>query len=161
MTHEEHITRLLAQHDIDEYRVDSIEFAHATISDFGRAVHIPKVTDSVTYLVALHEIGHIMTHRRNAGKLVRESRAWEWAIDNIECEVSEEAWKEAYLSLFNYISQVIHAIRKGWSDLYEGCNLPGKSSVVWVMAAILRGFATGHTVRPIEASKLYKLEVGV
>lgn len=158
MTYDEHIARLLKTHKIYECRVQKIEEARATIGTW-KVVHIPKVEDSLTYLVALHEIGHILTHRNNAGKLVRESRAWEWALDNIECEITEDAWRAAHKSLSSYISQVMFAVRKGWQDMYEGCNLPGKDSIVWTIAALLRGFATGYTVHPREARKVYELEV--
>lgn len=160
MTYDEHIEKLLRVHEIHEYRVESIDLARATVNGIWRTIHIPKVTDSLTYIVALHEIGHILTHRENAGKLVRESRAWEWAIDNIECDVDPEVWKEAYRSLFNYISQVFHAIRKGWQDLYRGCNMPPQESIVWMIAATLRGLATGHTIHPKEARNVYKIELG-
>ena len=107
MSYDEHIAQLLQANDIREYRVDSIGKAEASPrNDWGwGSIRIPEVVDGLTYLVALHEIGHVMTHNRRNGKLLREAAAWEWAIENAHIPVSQNDWHEAFMSLENYINQ--------------------------------------------------------
>jgi hypothetical protein len=47
-----------------------------------RRIKIRPVKTSITYAVALHEIGHILGPRQNGTRLDKEVGAWEWAQAN-------------------------------------------------------------------------------
>jgi len=46
-----------------------------------KILYFPELTDEMSYLVALHEIGHVVVGL-NEIKLEREADAWAWALSN-------------------------------------------------------------------------------
>lgn len=44
-------------------------------------ISIPEIRGQVSYLVALHEIGHLIGPGRSAPRLESEANAWAWALD--------------------------------------------------------------------------------
>lgn len=46
------------------------------------AVRLPDVRGQVTYLICLHEIGHLVGRGRSAPRLEAEANAWIWALEN-------------------------------------------------------------------------------
>ena len=119
MSYDGHIAQLLQANDIREYRVDKVGMASATprnpsYGNFG-TVRIPKVEDGLTYLVALHEIGHVMTHNNRNGKLLREAAAWEWAIENAHIPISQDDWHEGYTLSTTILEQRNHSKRLGFT----------------------------------------------
>jgi hypothetical protein len=74
-----HILELCKEHDI--------EIFESGVSGRGRAwmrtrkIQVGKISSVISYVVALHEIGHIMD-TENTSKQDREIFAWEWAMDN-------------------------------------------------------------------------------
>lgn len=137
MTYNEHIERLLKGHKIFETRVDDHMKAKASPRKAGHtwdSVAIPKVEDGLTYLVALHEIGHVLTHNNRNGKLLREAAAWKWAIENAHIPVPVSAWEEAFNSLDVYIQQRHHAKWLGFTavDGPRGeFRIPAKGHWFW------------------------------
>jgi hypothetical protein len=82
----------------------------------------------------MHEIGHVMTHNKRNGRLLREAAAWKWALANLKFEVSVEAWRAAFGSLDAYLSQTAHAKFLGFTA-QEGprgeFRIPAKSHWFW------------------------------
>jgi hypothetical protein len=56
------------------------------ISELGGAafeIRLPRIRSSISYAIALHEIGHIRgKHQRSRDVRVRERWAWQWAWEN-------------------------------------------------------------------------------
>lgn len=45
-------------------------------------IYGPRVVDDESYVVTLHEIGHILGHGQGLRRLDEEVKAWVWAIKN-------------------------------------------------------------------------------
>lgn len=75
---EDHIEYLCKLHKLDKMFVSNIDAAEAWIEH--RIVWIPVLNGPIAYYVALHEIGHIVTHG-DIPRLEREARAWTWALE--------------------------------------------------------------------------------
>ena len=68
-----------------------------------RVVVVPPIRGMSSYLVALHELGHHLAPRAMSGtRLVRESLAWTWAIDNARVEPTPGARRSALNALYGY-----------------------------------------------------------
>lgn len=48
----------------------------------GRFINIRPVKSAITYVVALHEIGHILGPWQSRQRLYKEAGAWKWANEN-------------------------------------------------------------------------------
>ena len=108
-----HVDALLkANPEVSAYFKSSVEVAHARRS--SRRVHCAPITDEVSYVVFLHEMGHLLSpnqHDLNCfvniewplpDKMVEnELDAWRWAKEKaIQWTVSMEARR--FISLFSY-----------------------------------------------------------
>ncbi len=80
-----HVSELCVQHGIHRAdgrgRAVSIRAVHAG----GRVerrleIRVPAVRGQVTYLVALHEIGHLVGDGRSGRRLEKEAAAWRFAL---------------------------------------------------------------------------------
>lgn len=95
-----HVLWLAQRHDVEVHLVASFDNAAAVTSLFSREVHILPVVDDVTYVVALHELGHLLHpngHVEN-DKLTSERAAWTWAeAHTIEWTPAMLATKLRYL----------------------------------------------------------------
>lgn len=80
----EHIFRICSDNYIDIVFLKPYGRAFAD-EDAGR-IHIYPVKSSVSYCVALHEAGHLLSSRAKlygmggAGGLAKEAHAWSWAL---------------------------------------------------------------------------------
>lgn len=71
--------------------------------DGRRVVVVPPIRGMSSYLVALHELGHHLAPRAMTGtRLVRESAAWSWAIENARFEPTPGARRSALRALYGY-----------------------------------------------------------
>ncbi len=98
----EHITRLTEGHKI-EWDEKSMGFldARGSFEDGPSWIATPLVDSELAYLVALHEIGHIVLRldsfedATDSGQPVRlyanEAAVWEWALDNSMIAPSTDA----------------------------------------------------------------------
>ena len=48
----------------------------------GRFINIRPVKSAITYVVALHELGHILGPWQSQPRLYKEAGAWKWATEN-------------------------------------------------------------------------------
>lgn len=101
---------LLEAHVKDLCEEYSITIASA--SSRGRAIRyvggaleiaIPEIRGQVTYLIALHEIGHLVGAGRSAPRLEAEANAWVWALDNTEVEPTDASLKSIGRRLDGYL----------------------------------------------------------
>jgi hypothetical protein len=91
----DHIMSLIEQYDIICHWVARPPKAHAFWE--LEEVWIPKIKSQISYVTALHEIGHLRgRHRASRWRMVRERDAWRWAkshaliwTDTIERQIEE------------------------------------------------------------------------
>jgi hypothetical protein len=74
----EHVVSLLQEYEIICNRIARPTRAYASFELWE--VWIPHIKSPISYVSALHEIGHIMgRHRASRRRMVRERDAWRWA----------------------------------------------------------------------------------
>jgi len=82
----EHIEALAAKHKITVYEIQRVWSSEAYIE--RRTVYVTDPTTPLRYMLALHEIGHIVD--KVSAKVVFnhlaacEAAAWQWAYDNAD-----------------------------------------------------------------------------
>lgn len=91
---------------------EEYDIAIAGASSRGRAIRyvgggleiaIPEIRGQVTYLIALHEIGHLVGAGRSAPRLEAEANAWVWALDHTEVEPTEASLRSIGKRLDGYL----------------------------------------------------------
>lgn len=98
MTREEEIIHLCAEHGI-EIRWSNGSRGRAWRRD--RRVVLPPVRGEMSYLLALHEIGHIIGENPRL-KLDQEVAAWEWALAHYDREPTHACWRGISNRLLSY-----------------------------------------------------------
>lgn len=90
----------------------------------ARKVAIPPIRGVVSYLVALHELGHVVgSHQsRSTPMLEREAWAWRWALESSAVKPSTAALREAGRMLRTYID---------WAKRDARRKLPQDGSIFW------------------------------
>jgi hypothetical protein len=73
-----HIEALLIENDINLHPT-AMRPIDAWAQPGKRLAALPVIKSEISYAVALHEIGHILTDQRYPSNLTREMRAWDWA----------------------------------------------------------------------------------
>jgi hypothetical protein len=77
----QHIEQLIERHNITRHPEPIIDNARS--SHANREIWIPQVQCKLSYVAALHEIGHILgEHQQSRHIMVRERWAWRWARRN-------------------------------------------------------------------------------
>jgi len=66
-----------------------------------RKITIPEVRGQVSYLTALHELGHVVGPRPKL-RLSQEVAAWRWALDVALDEPTPAAWRSILRALESY-----------------------------------------------------------
>ena len=100
----EHAKMLLARYKVEHISVqreDASKFKNETCS---RLAFYPKITGVLTYIVALHEIGHLATASRH-GTLLNEATVWIW-VKNIAVVWTPECDQLVAGCLGTYASRV-------------------------------------------------------
>lgn len=101
LTNDEHVESLATAYGI-QVRRDEADW-HAGPNE--RFVVVPMdLADDNHYLVALHELGHVVTDS-GADALEREWAAWAWAFNHARCELTTEllhrSWVDSFGSYFD------------------------------------------------------------
>jgi hypothetical protein len=124
MTYKSHINELCKKHKIRKFVRKGIT-EQAYLDD--RIIHIHPLKNLRSYIVALHEIGHIINRNKKDKFLMSEKLAWEWAKKNslvwndqteklrVKCLNSYVECAKEYL----FISKEIDKLNKRLQDLYE------------------------------------------
>lgn len=89
-----HVLQLAAKHRITLFWLN--EWGHAESFPEGRYALVPEISSAADYLVALHELGHVVS--QVARRLVRsstvydyitmEGAAWAWAAEHADPELT-------------------------------------------------------------------------
>lgn len=104
---EANIVGFCLEHDVDwEWRGRRGRAKHARPRKGEAAVvHLPPIKGQMTYFVALHELGHVLSPtNRYMRRLDAEVDAWKWALANSDEEPSRATWRGIYGRLKSYIS---------------------------------------------------------
>jgi hypothetical protein len=70
-----------------------------------RLVSIRPVKTERTYVIALHEIGHIVGRNRGGRRLEQESAAWDYVIEKAIIPLSAESYDFMRKALLSYLNR--------------------------------------------------------
>lgn len=112
-----HLNKLAYQHDIILRRVGEIDYQpdgsvlcdHIAPQAFlaARVVYVPIIRTALDYMVAMHEIGHIVRNREDTWEVVDEAMAWAWAsmhaLPEIVKRVTQAQWRWIGLAFTEYL----------------------------------------------------------
>ena len=100
---EAHVERLCDEHGIE--LAGSSGRGRAIRWRGGRlAISIPPIRGQVSYLVALHEIGHLVGPGRSAPRLEAEANAWLWALEQSAVEPTPASRRSIVRRLEGYLA---------------------------------------------------------
>src|SRR3989442_12172074 len=89
-------------------------------------IRIAPVKGQVTYLVALHEIGHLVGRGRSGTRLEKEAEAWRYALDASLVEPTDAARRRIGKRLRSYVT---------WAELRQSRrrppSIPPPDSAFW------------------------------
>jgi hypothetical protein len=129
-----HVDQLCAAHGIRRETGGRTGRAVRRGSGRSRTLHIriPAVKGQVTYLVALHEIGHLVGKGRSGTRLEKEAAAWRWAIEQAIIVPSDAARRSMGRRLRSYLR---------WAEVRQHRRrppvIPPASSSFWALLAAL------------------------
>lgn len=108
-TYLDHIEELCKENGIQIFWTEQMngEWPVALALPQARMVKFHKPTSDFLYLVALHEIGHVMTDVPGDRLLEREAKAWIWAMNNYDLSIDTHSWRMAFTALSSYIARMI------------------------------------------------------
>lgn len=73
-----------------------------------RMMSIPEVRGQVSYMLALHELGHLLAPGHTTlTRLQQEAQAWQWALDNAICEPTPTTGRAMYRRLTSYLRNYV------------------------------------------------------
>jgi hypothetical protein len=84
-----------------QYNIEIVHRGRGAAMRRSRRITIPPVRGRMSYLVALHEIGHIVG-RNPPLRLSQEVAAWEWALEHSIVEPTVANYRSIHRSLENY-----------------------------------------------------------
>lgn len=128
-----HVDRLCGQHRIRRLR-GARGRAEVQRRNGTRvtAIRIPPVRGQVTYLIALHEIGHLVGPGRSGTRLEREAAAWRYALRESLVRPTEATRRRIGRRLRSYAT---------WAELRQHRRrppvLPPPESAFWSLLAEL------------------------
>lgn len=131
---EAHILGFCLEHDIDWQfgsRRGRASYGRKTRGE-QPIVRLPEIRGQMTYFVALHELGHILSpDNRYMRTLESEVDAWQWALSNAEEDPTVATLRGIRRRLASYIAKAMRT---------ERMVLPGKGTefhkfVTWLERA--------------------------
>ena len=95
-----------------------------------KRIRIRPVKSSVTYAIALHELGHCAVGMISpkVGRLSEEGAAWKWAMDNAN-DWTDTMDRKARRSVTNYVRNYRHRECRG-----RKVRWPEQDDFVWTLA---------------------------
>jgi len=131
----QHIQRLCDQHGVDIVERKS---RGAWARKRGRTISIRPVKTERTYIIALHEIGHIVGRNRSARRLEQEAAAWDFVLEQSIVPLSDASYAFILRCLDSYLRQAAHSRRS--------IVIPEKGHRFWkTYEAIVHRIADGNT----------------
>lgn len=95
-----HVRGICTQHDIRIMERDRYGgYAHKR----SRTIFIRPVKTERTYIVALHEIGHILGKGRSGNRLEGEAAAWEFVMTNSMVQLKPITYARMHRYLHSYV----------------------------------------------------------
>jgi hypothetical protein len=79
-----------------------------------REITIPPIKGQVTYLLALHELGHIAIRPEPPLRLAQEAAAWRWALANTIEEPTPATYRSILRCLHGYRQR-----QQRWASMKE------------------------------------------
>ncbi len=116
---EAHIAYLCLNNEVDwqwRGRHGRAQYAHPRKGE-SAVVHLPQIRGQMTYFVALHELGHVLSSgNRYLRTLESEADAWQWALANTEEEPTKATLKGIRRRLSSYVAKAIRSPRMHLPD---------------------------------------------
>jgi hypothetical protein len=84
-----HVERLCIEHDI---QISERKGRGAWARKRGRTISIRQVKTERTYIIALHEIGHIIGRNRSGRRLEQEAAAWDFVLEGSIVQLSDASY---------------------------------------------------------------------
>jgi hypothetical protein len=106
---DQHIQRLCHQHDIEIIERRS---RGGWARKRGRAISIKPVKTERTYIIALHEIGHIIGPNRSGRRLEQEAAAWDFVVEHAIVPLSDGSYAFMLRCLDSYLRRAAHWRRR-------------------------------------------------
>jgi hypothetical protein len=97
----EHVRRLADAHDVV---VDERASARGRAWRGQRRVRVPPVRGVTSYLVALHELAHVVGSGRSRRRLEQEVAAWRWALAQTIVSPTPGARRAIFRALWSYVA---------------------------------------------------------
>lgn len=77
-----------------------------------RKIVVPPIRGQVSYVTALHELGHFLGHPRSGlVRLEEEALAWRWALANSEEDLTVATWRSIERCLRSYLARALRRQR--------------------------------------------------
>lgn len=117
---QDHVAQLCQRHSIRmQTRISPGGRAWAKV----RTVKIKPVKSQTTYIVALHEIAHIVYPlARHGDRLLKEAAAWKWAIENSVVKIKSNI----YTKILKYLASYLKKAKR-----VKNMNIPSSDSWFW------------------------------
>lgn len=101
-----HVQALCARHGI---AVIERRSRGGWASKRGRTISIKPVKTERTYIIALHEIGHIVGRNRSGRRLEQEAAAWDFVREESIVPLSPASYAFMLRCLHSYLQRAAHA----------------------------------------------------
>ena len=112
--------------------------AYRAVPSRGRRarIWIPEIRGQISYLIALHELGHIVSRgNRSMRQLEAEADAWRWALEHSLVEPTQHSYGRLHSYLESYLHRA-HARHVAGARIRAA--IPPPESTYW---ALLSEFA--------------------
>jgi hypothetical protein len=120
-----HIEKLCAENDIQ--LLERRSYGGAAFRR-ARTIRIRPVKTQRTYIVALHEIGHVIGTNRSGRRLEKEAAAWDFVVKHSIIALSPPS----YAQMFKYLNSYLN--RAQWS---KRMTIPAKEHRFWITYDLL------------------------
>ena len=105
----DHIQRLCRQHDV---HISERKAGGGWARKRARTISIRPVKTERTYIIALHEIGHIIGNNRSGRRLEQEAAAWDFVLEQATLPLSHASYAFMLRCLNSYLHRAISARRR-------------------------------------------------
>ena len=129
-----HVDELCAEHQIT---ILSRSSHGGRASKRDRTISIKPVKTQRTYIVALHEIGHIVGRGRSGTRLQQEAAAWQYVLDTSVVALAPGTYRAMRHFLTTYLKASERAARRKTGRYI----LPKEDDPFWVTYRFIKGKA--------------------
>lgn len=129
-----HVLQLCAEHGIEWDWCPPFE---ASAGDKALHVYIPPIRNQVHYMIALHEIGHLVGRGRSKPMLESEVAAWQYALDTSIVEPHPGVYRHILRCLDGYYWKAVRD---------ERCRPPGATPAYWEFTYYLKETGCCHLI---------------